>query len=179
MKAFFIYSLLGGGWTVIQQRVDAYVSFERKWVDYKHGFGSFAGSFWFGNDRIHNLTKSSSNNTILLDMVDSTGKNYQPAYADFRVQNENTGYTLLVGAGLLDLGLGNFSLVQSDFPFHSGAKFSTIDVTSYSSKCFEYNFGNGGWWHKSCYPRINFNGRFRADHHRDGIYCYNIFVTSS
>ena len=162
-RIHFIYSLIGGGWTVIQQRVDAYVSFERKWVDYKHGFGSFAGSFWFGNDRIHNLTKSSTNNVILFDIVDATGTKYQPAFTDFRVEDENTGYTLRVGA-YFDLGLGDFSAIQSNFRYHTNMKFSTMDVDNddANNRACSNGFGNAGWWFKSC-QHTNLNGRFGAD----------------
>lgn len=48
----------GGGWTVIQRRVNANVDFYRGWCDYKNGFGSLGGNFWLGLDRIHRLAKA-------------------------------------------------------------------------------------------------------------------------
>lgn len=48
----------GGGWTVIQRRSNGKENFNRKWDDYKLGFGKFQGKndeYWLGNDHIHDL----------------------------------------------------------------------------------------------------------------------------
>ena len=37
-----------GGWIVIQQRKYGNVSFDRRWEEYKMGFGDFDGDFWIG-----------------------------------------------------------------------------------------------------------------------------------
>ena len=50
----------GGPWTTFQRRVDT-TSFDRDWDAYKNGFANAEkgkdGSFWLGNDHIHELTK--------------------------------------------------------------------------------------------------------------------------
>ncbi|XP_065893832.1 fibrinogen C domain-containing protein 1-like [Dysidea avara] len=46
----------GGGWLFIQKRQDGSENFRRKWEDYKNGFGSLTGEFWYGLSAIHCLT---------------------------------------------------------------------------------------------------------------------------
>ena len=47
-----------GGWTVIQQRKDGSVDFDRDWIDYVRGFGSMDTEFFLGLNKIHRLTKN-------------------------------------------------------------------------------------------------------------------------
>ena len=46
----------GGGWTVIQRRMDGSENFYRNWVAYKLGFGQLHREHWIGNENIFRLT---------------------------------------------------------------------------------------------------------------------------
>ena len=46
------------GWVVIQQRMDGGTSFNRTWVDYKNGFGTYNRNFWLGLENMYRITAS-------------------------------------------------------------------------------------------------------------------------
>ncbi|XP_067881674.1 angiopoietin-4-like, partial [Heterodontus francisci] len=46
----------GGGWTLVQRRLDGTTDFNRGWKQYKEGFGELSAEFWLGNDHIHDIT---------------------------------------------------------------------------------------------------------------------------
>uniref|UniRef100_A0A3Q4N399 Fibrinogen-like protein 1 n=1 Tax=Neolamprologus brichardi TaxID=32507 RepID=A0A3Q4N399_NEOBR len=88
----------GGGWTVFQRRRDGKESFDRSWVEYKHGFGDLfspAGEFWLGNEPLHHLT-SQGNYDLRINMEDFEGNE---RYADFKF---NLMLTLQCNAGNLN-----------------------------------------------------------------------------
>ena len=85
----------GGGWTVIQRRVDGTTDFYLNWTDYKRGFGLLTGNFWLGNDNIHRLT-TSGNTVLRVDLEDWEGKTAYSVYGKFVADDENNKYKLSV-----------------------------------------------------------------------------------
>uniref|UniRef100_A0A673VK71 Si:ch211-203k16.3 n=1 Tax=Salmo trutta TaxID=8032 RepID=A0A673VK71_SALTR len=63
----------GGGWTMLQRRVDGSVTFDRSWREYKDGFGDLHSEFWLGNDYIHDLT-SQGDYSLRIDLEDWSNK---------------------------------------------------------------------------------------------------------
>ncbi|KAL7403986.1 hypothetical protein ABVT39_008108 [Epinephelus coioides] len=85
----------GGGWTVFQRRRDGKESFDRAWVEYKHGFGDLFspdGEFWLGNEPLHFIT-SQGNYDLRIDMEDFEGKQRYAEYKNFKVDNEKVKQT--------------------------------------------------------------------------------------
>ena len=125
----FIFA--GGGWTVLQQRVDGSVDFNRNWIDFKHGFGVLNGNFWLGNDRIHNLTtRTTIQNELLFDLTTQDDTKYYPAFDNIKVDGENQKYHLFFG-NYVDKGISGDSFTSSMasrfMNHHNGALFSTKD----------------------------------------------------
>ena len=73
----------GGGWTVIQRRVNANVDFYR----------GLTGNFWLGLDRIHRLAKARKH-VLRVDLEDFKGNKAYVLYKKFFVASENEGYAL-------------------------------------------------------------------------------------
>ncbi|XP_052090213.1 angiopoietin-2-like [Mytilus californianus] len=48
IKAYCDMSTDGGGWTVLQKRIDRTTSFDRNWIDNKEGFGDPQKEYWLG-----------------------------------------------------------------------------------------------------------------------------------
>uniref|UniRef100_A0A4W6D1Y3 Si:ch211-203k16.3 n=1 Tax=Lates calcarifer TaxID=8187 RepID=A0A4W6D1Y3_LATCA len=85
----------GGGWTVIQRRVDGSVSFDRNWRDYRDGFGDLNSEFWLGNDHIHDLS-TQGDYSLRIDLEDWSNNHKHALYQSFRSVNEEHQYRLHV-----------------------------------------------------------------------------------
>ena len=148
----------GGGWTVIQRRLDGRTSFERKWDEYKAGFGNIGGEFWLGNNNIYHLTKAEAapkNSSLLINMkYENQKKTVYALYNKFRIDDEAVKYKLNVS--------GYSGNITDQLKYHNGMKFSTIDQDNdiWGSHCSS-NYGKGGWWYKKCFS-CNLNGIYNG-----------------
>ncbi|GFS23433.1 tenascin-R [Elysia marginata] len=170
----------GGGWIVIQRRAEGSTDFNRKWNDYKNGFGSFAGDFWLGNDKISLITKSGKYE-LRIDIV-FDGRHTFAHYDSFSIESEsysdttNNGYDYDYDydyrrrsrsvARPYKLSIGNYDGTAGDsLRDNDGRPFSTIDkdVDSSGGNCAEEY--QGGWWFVGCgYSCLN--GRWGAGSNR-------------
>ena len=149
----------GGGWTVIQRRQDGRTSFERKWDEYKVGFGNIRSEFWLGNDNIYHLTKveaAPKSSLLLINMKTYSNKEIPvfALYSKFRIDDEAGKYKLYIS--------GHSGNITDQLKYHNGMKFSTKDQDNdrSSSHC-SVTYGEGGWWYNSCY-QSSLNGNYNT-----------------
>ncbi|XP_062378815.1 fibrinogen-like protein 1 isoform X2 [Sardina pilchardus] len=156
----------GGGWTVFQKRRDGQESFNRTWVEYKHGFGNLLsndGEFWLGNDPLHYLT-SQGKYKLKIKMEDFDGRPRFAEYKNVKVGDEKDEYELQVGDYRGDAGDAlvdahpHSDRPQSNTPH--GLKFSTYDHNNREEEepqCIRQD--KSGWWFSRCHSG-NLNGQY-------------------
>ncbi|KAM9408450.1 fibroleukin [Pholidichthys leucotaenia] len=146
----------GGGWTVIQNRQDGSVDFNRTWQEYREGFGNLQGEHWLGNAALHALT-STGQHLLHIELEDWHQQRRQATYGNFKVASEAQRYRLTAREYSGDAGN---ALSYSKRYNHDGRAFSTADRDNdrYSSgSCGQY-YG-AGWWFDSCLA-ANLNGQY-------------------
>uniref|UniRef100_G3PVT8 Fibrinogen C-terminal domain-containing protein n=1 Tax=Gasterosteus aculeatus TaxID=69293 RepID=G3PVT8_GASAC len=135
----------GGGWTVFQRRKDGKESFDRAWLEYKHGFGDLYspnGEFWLGNKPLHDLT-SQGNHDLRIEMEDFEGNQRYAEYKNFKLDDEKDQYQLHVGEYT-----GNAGDALADM---NGG-----DVEN-DGRCIRHS--KSGWWFSRC-DSGNLNGHY-------------------
>nr|XP_060626310.1 veficolin-1-like [Anolis sagrei ordinatus] len=147
----------GGGWLVFQRRQDGLVDFYRDWQSYKNGFGNQDSEFWLGNDKIHLLTNSGTQQ-LRIDLKDMSDTTTYATYTNFKISSEEENYTLFVGSYIG----GNMG---DSFSGHNGFAFSTRDRDNdghESGSCAVLY--KGGWWYSQCHTS-NLNGLYLRGEH--------------
>nr|XP_022340185.1 tenascin-R-like [Crassostrea virginica] len=131
----------GGGWTVIQRRIDGSVVFNRVWKSYKKGFGEVEGEYWLGNEALHLLT-TRTKQELRVDLQKFSGEKAYAKYSIFAVGSRSEKYKLTVG--------GYRGTAGDSLQPQNGMKFSTKDQDNdtWSKHCAEHL--QGGWWFSSC-----------------------------
>lgn len=152
----------GGGWIVLQRRLDGSVNFYRDWNSYKRGFGDLTSEFWLGNDNIHKITAKDSQ--LLVELKDFDNLTAHASYDSFHVATETEKYVVQ---------LAEFSGTAGDsMSIHNGLMFSTRDQDNdlHGSISCAQSF-TGAWWYNKCH-RSNLNGQYRDNTHGKGINWY-------
>nr|XP_022292753.1 angiopoietin-2-like [Crassostrea virginica] len=148
----------GGGWTVIQNRIDGSTDFYRTWKEYKEGFGNSSHNYWIGNDVIHQLTKD-ENHVLRVELQRFSGEKGYAEYSTFIVGDEQSKYKLTVAGYKGNIG--------DKLKYHNGMKFSTHDDNDGGgSSCAQHY--HGAWWYYACYDS-NLNGKYMGPHVIDNI----------
>ncbi|XP_073687738.1 uncharacterized protein fgl2b [Garra rufa] len=159
----------GGGWTLIQHRLDGNTSFNRTWDEYKNGFGELTEEFWLGNDKIHMLTKA-KNMSLRIEIEDFEGVKEYAHYDNFSVADESQQYRLSIGGYS---GTAGNAMQFSETYNHDQKLFTTPDRDNDqypSGNCGAYY--SSGWWFDACMS-ANLNGRYYQSKYkgvRNGIF---------
>ncbi|KAK3084881.1 hypothetical protein FSP39_020767 [Pinctada imbricata] len=151
-KTYQVYcdmATAGGGWTVIQKRIDGSLDFYKTWKEYKDGFGSVKREYWLGNEAIHALTSVKKRDVYI--KIQGRGRYWTYAtYTGFYVDSENNKYKLTFNQGSYKGNAGDH-LNQKGPGDHNGMKFSTKDVDNDlggGRSCA--HILKGGWWFNNC-----------------------------
>ncbi|XP_065361337.1 ficolin-1-like [Calliphora vicina] len=142
----------GGGWTVIQRRINGTVDFFRGWSDYKQGFGSIDGEFFIGLDKLHALTSTLQPMELLIQLQDFNETSKYAKYDGFAVGNESENYKLIK--------VGKYSGNAADaFSQHQGWPFTTKDRDNDNSENNCAKLYEAAWWYEKCFWS-NLNGKY-------------------
>ncbi|KAL7395828.1 hypothetical protein ABVT39_024031 [Epinephelus coioides] len=160
----------GGGWIVIQRRLDGTERFNRSWAEYKDGFGDVDAEFWLGNDNLHYIT-TQGNYSLRIILGDFYGSNRYAEYENFQVANEKDHYRLTFGSYVGTAGdalSGNYEVGVSHWASHQSIKFSTYDKDNdnYKGNCAQED--KGGWWFNRCHS-AHLNGLYYSRGHYSAV----------
>uniref|UniRef100_K1QNY5 Ficolin-2 n=1 Tax=Magallana gigas TaxID=29159 RepID=K1QNY5_MAGGI len=145
----------GGGWTVIQKRIDGETDFYRNWTDYKNGFGHADHEYWLGNDAIHALTKD-KNQILRIDMMKFSREKGHATYSSFFVDNEANKYKLTLGSFNGTKGLGDSLRISNNMYFSTYDRDNDKDD---SRHCVQRYKAPG--WMNGCF-RSNLNDEMKS-----------------
>uniref|UniRef100_A0A914VZ29 Fibrinogen C-terminal domain-containing protein n=1 Tax=Plectus sambesii TaxID=2011161 RepID=A0A914VZ29_9BILA len=169
----------GGGWTVIQRRIDSNLSFYNKtWNQYKVGFNNgLLNNLWLGNDIIHVLSTKDSNVELRIDLWGNRNPGSLSHYpqnvylwekhTNFYITNEANFYTL----HLKPAYTGNATTIPDEgIDFSNLTPFSTSDAMHGADpSCYLPPYQTGGWWTHFC-GRSSLNGIYTPQSWGEGFF---------
>lgn len=167
----------GGGWTVIQDRTDGSMDFDRSFPEYQQGFGQppFNRDYWYGLDKISALTNGDEQ-MMRVEVSDCVGNQRSEVYQAFKIGGLSDNYRLQLsqGAGVMgdSMNTGNADTTNV------GMAFSTYDRDSDrlpGGNCADMY--KGGWWYNKC-TDANLNGQYYSNCQTNGNQRTGIFWES-
>ncbi|XP_004626212.1 angiopoietin-related protein 5 [Octodon degus] len=160
----------GGGWTVIQRRMDGIIDFQRPWCDYLDGFGDLLGEFWLGLKKIFYIVNQKNTSFMLHVALESEDDTFAYAsYDNFWLEDETRFFKLHLGRYSGNAGDAFRGLRKEDN--QNTRPFSTADVDNDGCRpaclvggqsvwsCSHLRNGTG-WWFSQC-GLANLNGAYR------------------
>ena len=133
------------GWTVLQRRVNASVSFDRPWKEYVNGFGNPEGNHWLGLKAMHELTKNKAGK-VSFDLKHMDGTEGSAIYLGVKVLGEEHDYKLEFRGFKETRGNIGDSMKQ--------ARFSTRDRGNDRDEFLDVMctpMFKGPWWNTDCF----------------------------
>jgi len=140
----------GGGWTVISNRFDGSVDFNRNWTQYKTGFGDINnGEFWLGNDNIHRLTAARPRTQLYIPLENTNGVKFYAKYSTFAVASESALYRLTVTGYYAGDAKNSFHHSKATWTSNSMV-FSSPERDNDKCSCNCAGGSKCGWWMNWC-----------------------------
>ena len=158
-KVFCDMTTEGGGWIVMQKRLDGSVDFYRNWDNYANGFGDVYGEYWLGNEFVHQYTNAHPTEMIG-EATDFDGVRVATKLKNFKVSDSSSEYTLQYTTCIVLSG--DVRLCTVDWLDSKNRKFGTFDMDNdyaVDGNCVVI-FG-GAWWLDDCF-NVNFNGNYSS-----------------
>ncbi|XP_030377812.1 fibroleukin isoform X2 [Scaptodrosophila lebanonensis] len=134
----------GSGWIVIQRRFDGSVNFDRIWEDYRFGFGNLNGEFFFGLEKLHQITKWKPHE-LYIQLKDYNNRTLYVRFEQFEIENEESDY-MIKRVGNCITNATNVKILQKNIKFNTRDK---INCKYFSC------VGSYGWWHIASMSNLN------------------------
>ena len=145
----------GGGWLMIQRRINGTVPFNRTLEEYENGFGDASSEFWYGLKNILCFTKDKNDIELRIDLEYPNGTRGFVHYKQFSISETSSNYQASTTAFKTSPGVrSNFYNSRTYYEYRYGSR--RAQPYFYVKANCGSNPRVGGWWDTSC--RGNPNG---------------------